>query len=63
MSIEAAERLLDAVGWNKPQPDRYPTGAELVEQYLEPLATRTALKDHIRTAAASPASAAPASTR
>ena len=27
----------------------YPTGAELVERYLEPLATRTALKDHIRT--------------
>ena len=46
----AAERLLDAVGWNKPQPDQYPTGAELVEQYLEPLATRTALKDRIRTA-------------
>jgi 2-polyprenyl-6-methoxyphenol hydroxylase-like FAD-dependent oxidoreductase len=41
----AAERLLDAVGWNKPHPDHYPTGAELVEQYLEPLATRTALKD------------------
>jgi thioredoxin reductase len=45
----AAERLLDAVGWNKPQPDQYPTGAELVEQYLEPLATRTVLKDRIRT--------------
>ena len=44
----AAERLLDAVGWNKPQPDHYPTGAELVEQYLEPLATRTVLKDRIR---------------
>jgi thioredoxin reductase len=44
-----AERLLDAVGWNKPQPDQYPTGAELVEQYLEPLAMRTVLKDRIRT--------------
>ena len=27
----------------------YPTGGELVERYLEPLATRTPLKDHIRT--------------
>ncbi len=45
----AAGRLLDAVGWNRPQPDHYPTGAELVAQYLEPLATRTVLKDRIRT--------------
>lgn len=45
----AAERLLKAIGWNAPAPDDYPTGGELVEQYLEPLATRTALKDHIRT--------------
>ncbi len=46
---KAAERLLTATGWNPPQPDHYPTGAELVEQYLEPLATRTPLKDRIRT--------------
>ena len=46
---KAAERLLAAVGWNSPAPDQYPTGAELVTQYLEPLATRTPLKDHIRT--------------
>lgn len=46
---KAAERLLSDAGWNRPQPDHYPTGAELVEQYLEPLATRTPLKDHIRT--------------
>ena len=30
-------------GWNSPEPDQYPTGAELVERYLEPLATKTAL--------------------
>ena len=30
-------------------PAVYPTGAELLEQYLEPLATRTALHDVIRT--------------
>ena len=46
---KAAERLLAATGWNSPQADRYPTGGELVERYLEPLATRTALKDHVRT--------------
>src|SRR3990167_8015158 len=43
---QAAARLLSQAGWNRPQPDHYPTGAELAEQYLEPLATRTPLKDH-----------------
>ncbi len=46
---KAAERLLVAAGWNSPAPDQYPTGAELVAQYLEPLATRTPLRDRIRT--------------
>ncbi|MGA8899041.1 NAD(P)-binding domain-containing protein [Bradyrhizobium sp.] len=45
----AAARLLEPAGWNSPEPDRYPTGAELVERYLEPLATKTALAPHIRT--------------
>ena len=45
----AAERLLASAGWNSPDPHQYPTGAELVERYLEPLATRTALTGHIRT--------------
>ena len=45
----AASRLLATTGWNSPAPDQYPTGAELVERYLEPLAMRTALADHIRT--------------
>jgi hypothetical protein len=45
----AAERLLQSVGWNSPDPHLYPTGDELVERYLEPLATRTALKDLIQT--------------
>jgi len=45
----AAERLLVATGWNSPEPQHYPTGAELVERYLEPLATRTALRSHIQT--------------
>ncbi len=46
---KAAGRLLAATGWNAPVASEYPTGGELVERYLEPLATRTALKDHIRT--------------
>ena len=45
----AAARLLAATGWNSPAPDLYPTGAELLERYLEPLATRTSLTPHIRT--------------
>ena len=45
----AAERLLASTGWNSPEPDQYPTGAELVERYLEPLAAKTALASHIHT--------------
>jgi Pyridine nucleotide-disulphide oxidoreductase len=47
----AAERLLDAAGWNRPAPGAYPMGDDLARQYLEPLATRTALQDHIHTSA------------
>jgi cation diffusion facilitator CzcD-associated flavoprotein CzcO len=45
----AASRLLAPTGWNSPEPDQYPTGAELIERYLEPLATKTALATHIHT--------------
>jgi thioredoxin reductase len=45
----ASERMLASTGWNSPDPHVYPTGAELVEQYLEPLATKTALKEVVRT--------------
>ncbi len=45
----AAARLLAPTGWNSPDPAIYPTGGELLERYLEPLATRTRLRDHIRT--------------
>jgi NADPH-dependent 2,4-dienoyl-CoA reductase/sulfur reductase-like enzyme len=48
---QAAARLLEPTGWNSPDPDAYPTGGELLEHYLEPLATRTKLHDHIRTSA------------
>jgi cation diffusion facilitator CzcD-associated flavoprotein CzcO len=48
---KAAEALLREEGWNSPEPERYPTGGELVAQYLEPLATRTRLSQHIQTSA------------
>jgi thioredoxin reductase len=48
---KAAGRLLGPSGWNLPEPQAYPTGGELVERYLEPLATRTALRSHIKTTA------------
>jgi thioredoxin reductase len=34
----AARRLLAQHGWGDPDPNRYPTGAEWVEAYLQPLA-------------------------
>ncbi|WP_210190178.1 NAD(P)-binding domain-containing protein [Bradyrhizobium sp. NAS96.2] len=46
---KAAARLLAPTGWNSPDPAVYPTGAELLDRYIEPLATRTALRDAIRT--------------
>jgi Pyridine nucleotide-disulphide oxidoreductase len=45
----AAARLLAISGWNSPEPELYPTGAELLERYLEPLATKTVLNTHIQT--------------
>lgn len=47
----ASERLLAAAGWNSPDPSAYPTGADLVANYIEPLATRTVLKEYIKTTA------------
>ncbi|HEX2886102.1 NAD(P)-binding domain-containing protein [Vineibacter terrae] len=45
---KASGRLLAEVGWNAPPSGDYPTGGELLAHYIEPLATRTRLKDHIR---------------
>ncbi|WP_026924946.1 FAD-dependent oxidoreductase [Glycomyces arizonensis] len=42
----AARRLLEATGWTAPDEDRLPTGAELIEDYLAPLAK--ALDEHVR---------------
>lgn len=46
---KAAARLLAPTGWNSPDPNAYPTGGELIDRYLEPLATRTPLRETIRT--------------
>jgi hypothetical protein len=43
----ASERLLAPTGWNAPDPGHYPSGSELLDGYLEPLATRTKLKQRI----------------
>jgi hypothetical protein len=44
----AARRLLDAAGWVEPDPDTLPTGAQLVDDYLRPLADLPAVKPHVR---------------
>src|SRR3954454_3571936 len=46
---KAAARLLAPIGWNSPDPGAYPTGGELIDRYLTPLATRTPLREVIRT--------------
>ena len=40
-------RLLDQAGWTGPDPDALPTGADLLEHYLEPLAALPALAGRI----------------
>ncbi|GMA23275.1 flavoprotein [Luteimicrobium album] len=44
----AARRLLAPTGWTAPDPDGTPTGHDLVEQYLEPLAATPALAPRVR---------------
>lgn len=46
---KAAARLLAPTGWNSPDPNAYPTGGELIDRYLQPLATQTPLRETIRT--------------
>ncbi|MDB5315649.1 MAG: FAD-dependent oxidoreductase [Rhodospirillales bacterium] len=47
----AARALLEAEGWAAPDPDAYPTGGDLVDRYLAPLAATAALRGRIRTGA------------
>ena len=45
---DASAQALSATGWRAPRSDGLPTGKELVERYLEPLAASPALADRIR---------------
>ncbi len=44
----AARRLLDAAGWTAPAPELLPTGAEFIDDYLQPLAKLPAIAPHLR---------------
>lgn len=45
---DAALRLLEDEPWAMPEPDAWPTGGDLVERYLEPLASSRALAPRLR---------------
>lgn len=45
----AARRLLVPTGWTEPDPDALPTGADLVRDYLRPLAATPAIATRLRT--------------
>ncbi|PZR10369.1 MAG: flavoprotein [Azospirillum brasilense] len=45
----AARALLEAEGWVAPDPDAYPTGGDIVDRYLAPLAATAGLRGRIRT--------------
>lgn len=44
-----AREHLEATGWTMPEAEALPTGSELVERYVEPLAALPELKDRVRT--------------
>ncbi len=46
---KAALRLLEQTPWRAPDPEGYPTGRALVEDYLTPLAAHPAIAPHLRT--------------
>jgi hypothetical protein len=45
---DGARQLLEATGWSIPDPDRDPTGRELIDDYLAPLAAHPAIAPHLR---------------
>ncbi|MEW9808738.1 NAD(P)-binding domain-containing protein [Mesorhizobium sp. ZMM04-5] len=48
-NIDAAARaLLERSEWTAPDPDRLPTGGEIVRDYLAPLATRPEIAPHLK---------------
>jgi cation diffusion facilitator CzcD-associated flavoprotein CzcO len=44
----AAVRLLEETNWTPPDPESFPTGKALVEQYLAPLAAHPRIAPHLR---------------
>jgi len=46
---KAARRLLERAGWDAPHLDDHPTGGELIEAYLEPLASLPEISTGLRT--------------
>lgn len=48
-NVDAAARsLLEAEGWQMPDPDYLPTGGEIIRDYLAPLAAHPAIAPHLR---------------
>jgi len=48
MVDRAAQSLLESTGWRLPDAARLPTGNELVDQYVAPLAAHPAIEPHVR---------------
>jgi thioredoxin reductase len=44
----AAAALLEAAGWRRPPDGEHPTGRQLVDRYLSPLAALPAIRPHLR---------------
>ena len=44
----AARELLERAGWREPDPEAFPTGRELVDLYLAPLANTPEIAPHLR---------------
>lgn len=44
----AARDLLEQAGWTAPDSERLPTGGELIDSYLSPLAAHPAIASHVR---------------
>lgn len=44
----AARALLEATGWVAPEPEALPTGRDLIDEYLAPLAAHPAIAPHLR---------------
>ncbi|MBM3809190.1 MAG: NAD(P)/FAD-dependent oxidoreductase [Acidimicrobiia bacterium] len=48
MVDSASRQLLESTGWRTPDPEKLPTGGELIFEYLAPLSRLAAMAPHIR---------------